>query len=150
VPITLALPRRSHTAARVLADHLETLAVAEQGGWDLQRDAFFAGYAGYGFAIGTSERLARQPPSGLSAWMQHLREAIAQRMRARLPGTDGAVAATLMTGVPSAIPEADREAFRASGLAHLLAVAGLHIGAVMGLAFALARALLALSPPSSR
>jgi competence protein ComEC len=115
------------------------------GGWDLQRDAFFAGYAGYGFAIGTSERLARQPPSGLSAWMQHMREAIAQRMRARLPGTDGAVAATLMTGVPSAIPEADREASRASGLAHLLAVAGLHIGAVMGLAFALTRALLALS-----
>lgn len=115
------------------------------GGWDLQRDAFFAGYAGYGFAIGTSERLARQPPSGLSAWMQHMREGIARRIQARLPGTDGAVAATLMTGVPSAIPEEDREAFRASGLAHLLAVAGLHIGAVMGLAFALTRALLALS-----
>ena len=115
------------------------------GGWDLQRDAFFAGYAGYGFAIGTSECLAREPPSGLSAWMQRVQEAIAERIRARLPGTDGAVAATLMTGVPSAIPEADREAFRASGLAHLLAVAGLHIGAVMGLAFALTRALLAVS-----
>ncbi len=115
------------------------------GGWDLQRDAFFAGYAGYGFAIGAAERLARQPPSGVSAWLQRMREGIARRMQARLPGTDGAVAATLMTGVPSAIPEADREAFRASGLAHLLAVAGLHIGAVMGLAFGLTRALLALS-----
>ena len=66
-------------------------------------------------------------------------------MEARLPDTDGAVAATLMTGVPSAIPEGDREAFRASGLAHLLAVAGLHIGAVMGLAFGLTRAVLACS-----
>ncbi len=118
---------------------------AYPGGWDLQRDAFFAGFAGYGFAIGPAERLVREPPVGFSAWMQGTREAIARRMQARLPGTEGAVAATLMTGVPSAIPEADREAFRASGLAHLLAVAGLHIGAVMGLAFALTRALLALS-----
>ncbi len=115
------------------------------GGWDLQRDAFFAGFAGYGFAIGESERLAHQPPSGVSGWVQRTREGIARRIEARLPGSVGAIAATLMTGVPSAIPEADREAFRASGLAHLLAVAGLHIGAVMGLAFGLTRAVLALS-----
>ena len=36
-----------------------------------------------------------------------------------------------------AIPEADHEAFRDSGLAHLLAVAGLHIGIVMGFALAI-------------
>ncbi len=118
---------------------------AYPGGWDLQRDAFFAGFAGYGFAIGRAERLAAAPPAGAGGWVQRAREAIAARMQARLPGTEGAVAATVLTGVPSAIPEQDREAFRASGLAHLLAVAGLHIGAVMGLAFGLTRALLALS-----
>ncbi len=118
---------------------------AYPGGWDLQRDAFFAGYAGYGFAIGPVTRLASAPPVGAGGWLQSMREGIAERMKTRLPGTDGAVAATVLTGVPSAIPQADREAFRASGLAHLLAVAGLHIGIVMGLAFALTRALLAMS-----
>ncbi len=124
-------------------------APAYPGGWDLQRDAFFAGYAGYGFAIGPAERLARAPPSGLGGWLQRLREAIAERMRSRLPGTEGAVAATVLTGIPSAIPQSDREAFRASGLAHLLAVAGLHMAAVMGLAFAATRLILALIEPAA-
>ncbi len=71
--------------------------------------------------------------------LQSLRETIAARFEAALPGAPGAVAATLLTGMPSAIPESDREAFRASGLAHLLAVAGLHIGIVMGLIFGATR-----------
>lgn len=50
-----------------------------------------------------------------------------------LPGPAGAVAATLLTGSTAAIPPPDRAAFRDSGLAHLLAVAGLHIGIVMAL-----------------
>ena len=57
----------------------------------------------------------------------------------------GGIAATLLTGGTTAIPEADRAAFRDSGLAHLLAVAGLHIGIVMGLILGATRGLLALS-----
>ena len=117
---------------------------AYPGGWDLQRGAFFADLAGYGFAIGPVARLAHHRPHGLAGWVEHLREVVAARCRAALPGTRGAIAATLLTGTQTAIPEPDREAFRASGLAHLLAVAGLHIGIVMGLVFAATRALLAL------
>ncbi|MGH7155984.1 MAG: ComEC/Rec2 family competence protein [Acetobacteraceae bacterium] len=116
---------------------------AYPGAWDLQRDAFFSGLGGYGFAIGTSEVLAHRPVSGFAGHIQLLRETIARQFQAALPGAPGAIAATLLTGVPTAIPESDREAFRASGLAHLLAVAGLHIGIVMGLAFAAARILMA-------
>ena len=116
---------------------------AYPGGWDLQRDAFFSGLAGYGFALGPVELRGRHPVTGLAGSLQALRETIARRFEAVLPGAPGAVAATLFTGVPSAIPEPDREAFRASGLAHLLAVAGLHIGIVMGLAFGATRMLLA-------
>ena len=49
-----------------------------------------------------------------------------------------------MTGGTAAIPQADRAAFRDSGLAHLLAIAGLHIGIVMGLTFGATRLGLAL------
>ena len=68
--------------------------------------------------------------------VQRLREVIAHRVVAVIPGAAGAVSVTLLTGASMAIPEADHAAFRDSGLAHLLAVAGLHIGIVMGFALA--------------
>jgi competence protein ComEC len=105
------------------------------GGWDTQRDAYFSGLGGYGFAIGPARVLQRAGLGGLGA----LRETIAARIMAGLPGPNGAIAATLLTGIGTAIPQADRAAYEASGLAHLLAVAGLHIGIVMGLAFFAAR-----------
>ncbi|MDE2580910.1 MAG: ComEC/Rec2 family competence protein, partial [Rhodospirillales bacterium] len=113
------------------------------GGWDLQRAAFFAGLAGYGFAIGPASVRAHVPPTGIPGLLEWMRETIAARFQAALPGAPGAIAATLFTGEQTAIPQADREAFRGSGLAHLLAVAGLHIGIVMGLVFGAVRMLLA-------
>jgi competence protein ComEC len=110
-------------------------APAYPGGWDMQREAYFTVMAGYGFALGPAERLSTAPTG---VW-QALRTTIAARTVAALPGTRGAIAATLLTGQASAIPTADRQAFAASGLAHLLAVAGLHIGIVMGVAFGLVR-----------
>ena len=105
------------------------------GGWDTQRDAFFSGTGGYGFAIGSSKIVTAAPPS----WWLGLRERVATRIATVLPGTQGAIASTLLTGLGSAIPPDDRAAFQDSGLAHLLAVAGLHIGIVMGLVFTVVR-----------
>ena len=122
---------------------------AYPGGWDLQRDAFFSGLGGYGVALGPAEMLAQAPPLGFARSVRWLRDSIQQRILAVLPGAKGGVAATLMTGITAAIPPADRAAFRDSGLAHLLAVAGLHIGIVMGLMLGFARTALALSERAS-
>ena len=115
------------------------------GAWDLQRDAFFSGLGGSGYALNPSEVLERAPPRGGAATLQGVRDWITGRTMAGLPGPAGAVAATLLTGTTTAIPARDREAFRDSGLAHLLAVAGLHIGIVMGVAMGTTRLLLASS-----
>ncbi len=114
------------------------------GGWDLQRDAFFAGIGAYGYALTRVELLGHAEPDGLARLLQAVRETVAARIGAVLDGPEAAICATLLTGSPAAIPPEDRAAFRDSGLAHLLAIAGLHIGIVMGLAFGLVRALLAL------
>ncbi len=116
---------------------------AYPGAWDLQRDAYFFGLGGSGTALGAAERLTQAPPAGPGG-LQRLRESVADRFMAGLPGSDGTVAAVLFTGLGAAIPVADRAAFRDSGLAHLLAVAGLHIGIVMGLVMGATRFGLAL------
>ena len=120
---------------------------AYPGAWDTERDAYYAGLAGAGFALGPATRL-EAAPARVGAWsdaIRRVRDRIAARLERGLPGTRGAIAATLLVGEANAIPEADRQAFTDSGLAHLLAVAGLHIGIVMGLVLGAVRSGLALS-----
>ena len=116
---------------------------AYPGAWDMQRDAFFGLLGGGGTALSPVTVLEHHPPSGFSATVQSARDAIGRGVMAAVPGSPGAIAATFLTGSTYAISPADRAAFRDSGLAHLLAVAGLHIGIVMGLVFGLTRLLLA-------
>jgi competence protein ComEC len=105
--------------------------------------------AGYGMALGPVEILAHSPPQGFGRWIRWLRDTIQHRILKALPGAEGGIAVTLLTGITAAIPAPDRAAFRDSGLAHLLAVAGLHIGIVMGLMLGFSRLLLALSERAS-
>jgi competence protein ComEC len=117
---------------------------AYPGGWDLQRDAWFSGVGAYGYALRRADVLAHGAPSGIARGIEALREEIADRIATVLPGVDGAICTTLLTGISTTIPADDRAAFRDSGLSHLLAIAGLHIGIVMGLVFGLLRMLLAV------
>ncbi len=122
---------------------------AYPGAWDVQRDAFFAGIGAGGYALGTAERLSAGRPGGPMRLVQELRAAIERHILAVIPGAAGSIAVTLLTGSSRGIPEADHDAFRASGMAHLLSVSGLHIGIVMGFTMAVARLLLAVSERAS-
>ena len=134
---------------RVRAISRPPLPPAWPGGWDTQRDAFFANIGASGYALGRVEIVAHAPPDRLASWIQWLRETIAARITAVLPDTEGKIAITLLTGAARGIPEADHAAFRDSGLAHILAVAGLHIGIVMGFALTGVRTAMALSERAS-
>ncbi len=131
------------------------------GAYDFARRAYFQGLGGVGFAYGKvraagdlSGDLSGGLESGFTtvvpfisrAWWTRLRLITSERILAALPGESGAVAAALMTGARGAIPKATLTAMRDSGLAHLLAISGLHVGLVAGLLFFSIRALLALVP----
>jgi competence protein ComEC len=118
---------------------------AYPGGWDFGRDAFFENLGASGFALTgvTVEQTATA--NGAALWLRSLRERIAANILAVLPVETGSIAVTLLTGFEQDIPAQEHQNFIAAGLAHLLAVAGLHVGIVMGLAFSVTRFLLTRS-----
>lgn len=115
------------------------------GGWDMQRETFFSGLGGSGYALGPVEVLAHHAPSGVSGWLRHLAEAASARIAAAIPGPSGQVAVGILIGSQTGIARADMAAFRDSGLAHVLSVSGLHLAIVLGVTMMVARFLLALS-----
>ncbi len=70
-------------------------------------------------------------------------DALRQRMMARvtdgLPQDEAAMALGLLFGMDGLLPNEDREAFRATGVAHLLAVSGLHLGLLLAIVWAALR-----------
>ena len=124
---------------------------AEPGAFDFRRMAFFERLGAVGYVRGAAVLdLGRAPAAAwgerAALWLAERRAALAEGLRARLPGAEGAFAAAIVTGDRSGIAEADAAALRAANLAHLLAISGLHMGILCGLIFAVTRLALALVP----
>ncbi|MDQ3077831.1 MAG: ComEC family competence protein [Pseudomonadota bacterium] len=115
--------------------------MALPGGHDFARDAWFQGRGAVGRAIGPVTVIEPSPGGGLD----ELRERLGRHIRAKLPASSGGVATAFANGDQAGVTEADAEAMRRSGLAHLLSVSGLHIAAAVGAAMLLSLRLLALS-----
>jgi competence protein ComEC len=113
------------------------------GGYDFARSAWFAGLAATGTVLSDVE--LRQAASGEQG-LKGLQQRLSHHVRGQIDGSSGTIAATLASGDRGAIAETDAEAMRDSGLAHLLSISGLHVSALIGVAFLLALRLLALSP----
>lgn len=130
---------------------------AAPGAFDFARRAYFDRLGAVGFAYGGARRVDPPPgaqPAGILSraarawhdWWAARRLTVTRRVLATLPGQRGAVAAALMTGERGAISAEVKQAMRDSGLAHLLAISGLHLGLVTGLLFVGLRSGAALVP----
>jgi len=114
------------------------------GGFDFRRQAYFQGIGATGFALSAPEVIGEE-----SSWSTHLekqREDITAFFLARFSPPAGAIAAALITGDKGAIPEKVREDFINSGLAHILAISGLHLTIIAGVVFMVIRRGLSLIP----
>jgi competence protein ComEC len=114
-------------------------------GFDFRRQAYFNGIGAAGFALSSPELVGYEPN-----WRMHLekrREEITTYFLTHLPTPSGAIAAALVTRDKSAIPEDVREHFINSGLAHILAISGLHLTIIAGVVFMIIRRSIALIPP---
>jgi competence protein ComEC len=123
---------------------------AAPGAYDFQRHAWYLKIGAVGFAYGKM-RLAKPDANAegetVALWISRLRQRIGTRILAEAPGDAGAVAAALVMGDRSAIPRDVMAAMRDSGLAHLLAISGLHMGLVAAILFFGLRSVLAGCEP---
>jgi competence protein ComEC len=125
-------------------------APVQPGAYDFGRAAYFQSIGAVGFVYGHAhlvpvlhgETLFQRLTYGI----QNLRARMTRRIRAALPGSTGAIASALITGMRGGISDEDEAALRDAGLAHVLAIAGLHMALVGGGLLWLVRALLAAVP----
>jgi competence protein ComEC len=112
-------------------------------GFDFERYAYFMGMGGSGYALDSLKTL-EEAPSGTK--IQALRVHIGNRIRRVLPALEASIAVALVIGDRSAIPKNLRDAFVDAGVAHVLAISGLHLTLVTGLFFFIIRRLLCFVP----
>lgn len=117
------------------------------GAFDFARQAMFERIGGVGFALSAPTRIGSLAEPGIARRIDALRLAIDARVRAAVDGRSGAMASALLTGMRGGMAEEDVAAMQDAGLAHLLAISGLHMGLVTAAAFFFVRALLAAIPP---
>lgn len=119
------------------------------GGYDFAWRAFFDGYGASGFFLGRPKPAVLPAPTrldGIAASLESLRHAMAGRIRARIGGPEGEIAAALMVGTAAGVPRQLADAMRLSGLFHVLSISGLHMALVAGLFLGVLRFALALVP----
>ena len=77
---------------------------------------------------------------GWRGWIFDLRHDLSETIQDTLPEPQSAVARALLLGQRGSLPEDLKKEFRDTGTAHLLAISGLHVGVLMGLALVVSRA----------
>jgi competence protein ComEC len=115
------------------------------GAFDFQRQSFFARLGATGFGLGRAEVIVHSPREA-DVILAGLRARIANVVHRIVPAPEAAVIVALLTGERAAIAPPVLAAIRNAGLAHLLAISGLHIGLVAAFLFAALRTGLCLVP----
>ena len=118
------------------------------GGFDFSRNMFFKGIGASGFIYGTPQVLkAGENVSTIGSRIEQLRNLIERRVvdalkMNELEGVSGFATAVLV-GTKGAIKQEDRKVLAVSGIAHLLAISGLHMALVFTFVMFAARSALA-------
>ncbi len=118
--------------------------------YDFSFRSYFDGLGASGFFLTDPKSVMLTSPPTLyeraAEDIARLRDALAGRVRAAVPGPSGEIGAALVAGVESGIPYEINEALRITGLAHVLSISGLHMALVAGIVIVFMRLGFALFP----
>lgn len=103
-------------------------------GYQFQKRAYYEGWGAVGYAYSTVKKSRYQKNSAASfkAGINRLRMLVAQRIAGVLKEEPAAMAIALTTGLRDRLSSDTIDALRQSGLAHILAISGLHMALVSG------------------
>lgn len=157
VRVRISVPRvpeglQPGQVVRVRATLMPPSGPAMPGDFDFGRQAWFArlGAVGYSLSTPVVEPMvgADAAPLDLRAWahVERLRQMIGARITAALPGERGEIATALITGERGGISEETNDAFRDSGILHILSISGFHMVIMAGSVFFIVRLMLAAFP----
>lgn len=120
----------------ILTGHLSPpMGPTEPGGFDFRRMAWFEKLGAVGYTRTPVLSIAAPDQTRFSIRLTALRMGLAQSVREHMPGQPGAFAAAVITGDRSGLSAETLDEMRASNLAHLLAISGLHMGLLSGFVF---------------
>jgi competence protein ComEC len=109
------------------------------GAYDFRRRAYFEGIGAVGYALQKAEIVsassATTPFKKLIHGLYRLRHQLTMALRLRIDGLSGEIAAALVTGDRSGLPEPIRQQYADAGIAHILAISGLHLSIVASIVF---------------
>lgn len=115
------------------------------GGMDFRRYFYFQGTGAIGFSYGHPAKFGETDAYPLRRSLTRLRASIADRIGRTLDTREAGVARALMIGDRGGLQSSVEDVLRKTGLAHMLAISGMHMAIFAGLAFFAVRAVLALS-----
>lgn len=119
-------------------------------GYNPAKRAYFEQVGGFGYAISVPDVTPMPERVGLIRRIAHTRYSLAKRINDTAPEATAGLQAALLTGVRRYIPPEQTDALRVAGLAHILAISGLHMGLLAGTAFFVFTYLLVHIAPLSR
>ena len=120
------------------------------GSLDLQLRAYFDGVSAYGATRGPLVVLDHTSRSDFRAKVEALRQRVRANIVQSLGEERGSVLVAMTVGFPRGVPNEKREVLRRAGLAHLLAISGLHMTLVVSGVFWLVRVVLAMMQINQR
>ena len=154
IPVELRVSVRSAEPAVRPGDRVRLRALlmppsppSEPHGFDFARQAYFLRLGAVGYGLGGLELVARAESRTWPLAVSAVRQAIATEIGAAVPGTAGAIAVALFTGLRGALPDHIWDEWAIAGIAHLLSISGLHLALVAGTLFMTVRIALTLAPP---
>lgn len=116
------------------------------GGFDFRRYAFYRGWGAVGFTLSAFEVIEPAEAGHVTDFFKNWRQFINEKLNAIDDEKSRGVAKALILGQRQAVDTEVLEDIRDAGIAHLLAISGLHIGLVAGFVFFLIRGVLASFP----
>ena len=111
-------------------------------GFDFYRYAFFKRISAVGYAVGQLKLLKNSDNSGFSEWVMKCREYVSKSISKYMEHPEYGVATALSIGKSSIIERSTYENIRIVGLAHIVAISGMHMAIVVFIIFQILRFIL--------